>query len=84
MIYSYGDGFTYWGECVLPIQAESPEAALVEFSEKFQKSREKAKKCEPDEFEFCGKTFHSHEFYDGEEHSTPEFLTLDEWYRDYQ
>lgn len=85
MTYSEGDGCTYSCDNVLPIEHESPEAALVDFEEKFNAALKGPRA--PCEFTFADKTFLPYVFFEpsmevgrGPTYIAPNFQTVDEWF----
>jgi hypothetical protein len=79
MCYTDGDGYTYSCDVALPIEYESPEAALVEFEIAC-----KAARYERREFRFGGHLFYPETFFwrdtSPDRFDPPDFLTVDEWF----
>jgi len=76
MKFSVSDGCTYGYEAVLPIEYESPEAAIVEFEELAVKAREAG---EPT-FIFAGHEEETWCHFEEGVYYSPSFLTIDEWF----
>jgi hypothetical protein len=79
MCFTEGDGYTYSCHVALPVEYESPEAALVDFENMCLEARKTHQ-----EFTFAG-----HQFYPGtffwqnttpDRFDPPDFLTIDEWF----
>lgn len=78
MSFQEGDGCTYWCTNVLPIEAESPEAAAIAFEEAYNQAlnhRRSAEHGYSGEFVIFGHRFESIQF-----DSQPNFQTIDEWF----
>lgn len=70
MVYTYTDGCTYSCQNTIPIEYDSPEAALCDFIEK----------AYSDNFNIFGIDFYKYDFIEGDEFYPPEFYSLEEWF----
>jgi hypothetical protein len=77
--YIVGDGYTWWGEMVRPVEYESAEALLVDFEAAVRSAQ--ARGWREYRFEFAGHTFDADDFIQGDNYVPPEILTVDEWFQ---
>jgi hypothetical protein len=79
IVYSVGDGYTWSGEVVLPVEYESAEALYVDFEEAVR-SAHKGSWYER-EFHIAGHKFVADNFLEQGNYYPPEILTVDEWFQ---
>lgn len=80
MTYCVSDGCTFSYTETVPIEYESLEAAIVDFEAKA--SVIKNIDCETD-FMFAGQQFNYWNHFDGDDFRSPDFMTVDEWFKAY-
>jgi hypothetical protein len=78
--FNVSDGCTFSYTETVPIFAESPEAAIVEFEAQCNAAQTAlAKPWLDGEFKACGRTFNTCNFYIDKQYWPPEIQTFDEW-----
>jgi hypothetical protein len=79
--FNVSDDCTFSYTETVPIEAESPEAAIVEFEEQCTAAKARCEKSWFDgEFTAFGRTFDTTNFYSGGLIQLPSIQTFDEWF----
>lgn len=79
--FNVSDQCTYSYTETVPIEAESPEAAIVEFEAQCNAAQTKLeKRWFSGEFTACGRTFDTTNFYIDGQYWPPSIQTFDEWF----
>jgi len=79
--YPVGDGYTWSGEVVLPVEYKSAEALYVDFEEAVRAAQRMGWRGY--EFEVAGHEFDADDFLENDRYTPPEILTVDEWFSQY-
>jgi hypothetical protein len=83
IVYTVGDGCTWWAQCTYPIVYESAEAFLVDFEEIVMARWAKHVYMRPGnyDFELGGQKFDYTEFFFEGKYYPPAIMTIDEWFK---
>jgi len=79
MIFEIGDRYTWSSIEVRPINALSPEDAIIEFENAIEVHKANDKPW-LEAFKVFNQNFWVETFYEDGVYTSPEFLTLDEWF----